>query len=100
MISVFYRHNVRALSSFVVLGVTSQRALFDRLPPYLALQFVRFFWKAGVDKKPGNKSKITRPVEFPHEVTFFSVTSIDLRLIDDRSLICTIDAQRRCARAA
>eukprot|EP01116_Phalansterium_solitarium_P000926 TRINITY_DN10763_c0_g1_i1.p1 TRINITY_DN10763_c0_g1~~TRINITY_DN10763_c0_g1_i1.p1 ORF type:complete len:565 (+),score=195.75 TRINITY_DN10763_c0_g1_i1:134-1696(+) len=42
----------------------SKRSRLSRLPYYLAVQFVRFFWKA--DKKL--KAKIVRPVEFPLEL--------------------------------
>ena len=50
-----------------------------RLPRYLTIQFVRFFWKAGQDGKPGTKSKITRPVEFPLQLDMLDFCSDELK---------------------
>jgi ubiquitin carboxyl-terminal hydrolase 14 len=51
----------------------------NRLPVQLAVQFVRFFWKAGVDNKPGNKSKITRPVVFPLKLDLYDFCTDELK---------------------
>lgn len=50
-----------------------------RLPLVLTVQFVRFFWKAGVDNKPGNKSKIVRPIEFPFSLDVLNYCSDELK---------------------
>jgi len=46
----------------------------NRLPYYLTVQFVRFFWK----KKAG-KNKIVRPVDFPFTLDIYKYCSTDLQ---------------------
>jgi ubiquitin carboxyl-terminal hydrolase 14 len=49
-------------------------AKFARLPAYLTVQFVRFYWKRGTQKK----TKIVRPVEFPFTLDLFDMTTPEL----------------------
>ncbi|KAL3511707.1 hypothetical protein ACH5RR_024424 [Cinchona calisaya] len=47
----------------------------NELPRYLAIQFVRFFWKRGSNQK----AKILRKVNYPLELDVFDLCSDDLR---------------------
>jgi ubiquitin carboxyl-terminal hydrolase 14 len=85
-------------------AIYSKTMRLSRLPLVLTVQFVRFFWKAGVDNKPGNKSKIVRPIEFPFTLDVLNYCSDELkaslmparkrvRALEDEHLgIKTIDA--------
>lgn len=68
----------------------------DRLPLSLTVQFVRFFWKAGVDNKPGNKSKITKPVQFPLRLDVYDYCSDALKkqLAPVRAALRTAEDER------
>jgi ubiquitin carboxyl-terminal hydrolase 14 len=60
-------------------AVYQKTSRLARLPLILTVQFVRFFWKAGADKKPGNKSKIVKPVEFPFTLDVLDYCSDELK---------------------
>lgn len=60
-------------------AVYSKTMRLSRLPLVLTIQFVRFFWKAGADNKPGNKSKIVRPIEFPFSLDVLDYCSDELK---------------------
>jgi ubiquitin carboxyl-terminal hydrolase 14 len=60
-------------------AVYQKTSRLARLPLILTVQFVRFFWKAGADKKPGNKSKIVKPVEFPFTLDVLDFCSDELK---------------------
>lgn len=59
--------------------VYNKESKIARLPLCVAVQFVRFFWKAGAGNKPGVKSKITRPVEFPLTLDLHEYCTDDLK---------------------
>lgn len=52
-----------------------QTSEISRLPKYLPVHYVRFFWKTGVNKK----AKILRKVTFPHELDCVEYCTEDLR---------------------
>ena len=60
-------------------------AVFDkkqsilRLPKFLTVQMVRFYWKAGVGKKPGNRAKVVKPIQFPEFLDLFDLCHDDLK---------------------
>lgn len=82
--------------------LTGQSAVYQktsrlaRLPLILTVQFVRFFWKAGADKKPGNKSKIVKPVEFPFtlDVLDFCTDELKASLMPARKRVRAIEDAR------
>ena len=53
----------------------------SKLPPYLCVQFMRFFWKPtpNNDDHAGVKCKIMRPVSFPETLDVFDYCSKDLQ---------------------
>lgn len=46
----------------------------EKLPYYLNVQFMRFFWKASI----GSRAKIVRPVQFPMELDVLDICSQEL----------------------
>jgi len=64
-------------------SLLQQNALFQkegqitRLPYYLNIQFVRFFWKSNTDG--GNKAKILKPVEFPMVLDLYDLCEEKLK---------------------
>ncbi len=53
----------------------TKRSKISRLPKYLTVHFVRFFWKREVQKK----AKIMRKITFPHELDATEYCTDDLR---------------------
>jgi len=51
------------------------KSLISRLPKYLPVHFVRFFWKRDINKK----AKILRKVTFPHEFDVCDYCTLELR---------------------
>jgi ubiquitin carboxyl-terminal hydrolase 14 len=60
-------------------AVFEKEGQITRLPYYLNVQFVRFFWKTGTDG--GNKAKIVKPVEFPMVLDLYDLCADDLKVI-------------------
>lgn len=58
-------------------AVFQKEAEITRLPYYLNVQFVRFFWKSNSDG--GNKAKILKPVEFPMVLDLYDLCAEDLK---------------------
>ncbi|KAK1758351.1 hypothetical protein QBC47DRAFT_374377 [Echria macrotheca] len=58
-------------------AVYTKRSKISRLPKYLTVHFVRFFWKREVQKK----AKIMRKVTFPHELDATEYCTDELRKI-------------------
>lgn len=56
-------------------AVYTKRSKISRLPKYLTVHFVRFFWKREVQKK----AKIMRKVVFPHELDITEYCTDELR---------------------
>ncbi|KAK0753615.1 hypothetical protein B0T18DRAFT_385626 [Schizothecium vesticola] len=56
-------------------AVYTKRSKVSRLPKYLTVHFVRFFWKREVQKK----AKIMRKVVFPHELDITEYCTDELR---------------------
>ncbi|KAK0655200.1 hypothetical protein B0T16DRAFT_341373 [Cercophora newfieldiana] len=56
-------------------AVYTKRSKISKLPKYLTVHFVRFFWKREVQKK----AKIMRKVTFPHELDATEFCTDDLR---------------------
>jgi ubiquitin carboxyl-terminal hydrolase 14 len=54
-------------------AVFVKRQRIVRLPKYLTVQLVRFFWKPGVGNKPGNRAKIVKPIQFPDVLDLFDL---------------------------
>jgi ubiquitin carboxyl-terminal hydrolase 14 len=54
-------------------AVFVKRQRIARLPKYLTVQLVRFFWKPGVGNKPGNRAKIVKPIQFPDVLDLFDL---------------------------
>lgn len=52
----------------------STETKIEKLPYFLTMQFVRFFWKASI----GDRAKIVRPVQFPMELDVLSLCSAEL----------------------
>ena len=50
-----------------------------RLPKFVTVQMVRFYWKAGVGKKPGNRAKVVKPIKFPEHLDLFDLCHDDLK---------------------
>ena len=66
----------------VVLGreaVYEKKQRIARLPKYLAVQLVRFYWKAGVGDKAGNRAKVVKPVDFPEKLDTFELCAPELQ---------------------
>lgn len=55
--------------------VYTKKSRISRLPKYLTVHFVRFFWKREAQKK----AKIMRKVTFPHELDIVEFCTDDLR---------------------
>ena len=58
-----------------------KQQLISRLPPYLTIQFMRFFWKkdnVGTGAK-GGKAKILKSVLFPKIIDIYDLCSDDLK---------------------
>ena len=74
-----------------------------RLPKYLCLQFMRFFWKATPDSRDhpnGVKCKIMRTVNFPEVLDIFNFCANDLRArmkvhrdVEDEGILESKDAK-------
>ncbi|KAJ5825252.1 Peptidase C19 ubiquitin carboxyl-terminal hydrolase 2 [Penicillium riverlandense] len=56
-------------------AVYTKRSRISRLPKYLTVHFVRFFWKRETQKK----AKIMRKVTFPHELDIVEFCTEELR---------------------
>ncbi|KAF4119869.1 ubiquitin carboxyl-terminal hydrolase 14 [Geosmithia morbida] len=56
-------------------AVYTKKSKISRAPKYLAVHFVRFFWKRETQKK----AKIMRKVTFPHELDIVEFCSDDLK---------------------
>eukprot|EP00009_Paramoeba_aestuarina_P002485 CAMPEP_0201509476 /NCGR_PEP_ID=MMETSP0161_2-20130828/2515_1 /ASSEMBLY_ACC=CAM_ASM_000251 /TAXON_ID=180227 /ORGANISM="Neoparamoeba aestuarina, Strain SoJaBio B1-5/56/2" /LENGTH=465 /DNA_ID=CAMNT_0047904429 /DNA_START=113 /DNA_END=1510 /DNA_ORIENTATION=- len=50
-----------------------------RLPKFVTVQMVRFYWKPGVGKKPGNRAKVVKPIQFPEFLDLFDLCHDDLK---------------------
>jgi ubiquitin carboxyl-terminal hydrolase 14 len=50
-----------------------------RLPKFVTVQMVRFYWKAGVGKKPGNRAKVVKPIQFPEFLDLFDLCHDELK---------------------
>jgi len=83
-------------------AVYQKTSRLARLPLILTVQFVRFFWKAGADKKPGNKSKIVKPVEFPFTLDVLDYCSDELKatLAPARQTLRELDDAQHGVKAA
>jgi len=55
----------------------TKKALFDSLPYYVTVQFVRFWWKQNEDK--GHKTKISRPIDFPYTLDLYRFCTAELQ---------------------
>jgi len=55
----------------------TKKALFDSLPYYVTVQFVRFWWKQTEDK--GHKTKISRPIDFPYTLDLYRYCTAELQ---------------------
>jgi ubiquitin carboxyl-terminal hydrolase 14 len=56
---------------------------FSRLPPYLIVQMVRFFWKEASDlphSKP-TAAKICKSIDFSHKIDIFDFCSEELKKV-------------------
>lgn len=62
-------------------AIWTKTQTISHLPPYLCVQFMRFFWKAtpGNDDHDGIKCKIMRPVSFPDTLDVFDYCNADLK---------------------
>jgi ubiquitin carboxyl-terminal hydrolase 14 len=58
-------------------AVFQKEGQITRLPYYLNVQFVRFFWKS--NSEGGNKAKILKPVEFPMVLDLFDLCDEELK---------------------
>ncbi|PGH03815.1 hypothetical protein AJ80_08628 [Polytolypa hystricis UAMH7299] len=56
-------------------AIYTKRSLISRLPKYLTVHFVRFFWKRDTQKK----AKIMRKVSFPHELDVVEFCTEELK---------------------
>lgn len=56
-------------------AVYTKKSKISRLPKYLAVHFVRFFWK----REAGKKAKIMRKVTFPHELDVVEFCTDELK---------------------
>jgi ubiquitin carboxyl-terminal hydrolase 14 len=59
--------------------VLYNQSSISRLPHYLTVQFVRFFWKRREDGSAGVKTKILKKVAFPLQLDMFEFCSEDLQ---------------------
>jgi ubiquitin carboxyl-terminal hydrolase 14 len=59
-------------------AVFQKEGEITRLPYYLNVQFVRFFWKS--NSEGGNKAKILKPVEFPMVLDLYDLCAEDLKV--------------------
>jgi ubiquitin carboxyl-terminal hydrolase 14 len=50
-----------------------------RLPKFLVVQMNRFYWKAGVGNKPGNRAKIVKPIQYPEVLDVFDLCDDTLK---------------------
>lgn len=50
----------------------------NKLPNYLLVQLVRFYWRKGVDGREGTKSKILRNVAFPKVLDLYDFATPEL----------------------
>eukprot|EP00211_Chloroparvula_japonica_P002144 CAMPEP_0119121872 /NCGR_PEP_ID=MMETSP1310-20130426/2297_1 /TAXON_ID=464262 /ORGANISM="Genus nov. species nov., Strain RCC2339" /LENGTH=489 /DNA_ID=CAMNT_0007111453 /DNA_START=85 /DNA_END=1554 /DNA_ORIENTATION=+ len=60
-------------------AVWEKKQRIARLPEYLVVQLVRFYWKPGQDGKPGNRAKIVKPVEYPEDLDVYDLCAADLQ---------------------
>jgi len=61
-------------------AVYTKKSKLKRLPYYLNIQFVRFFWKAAI----GVKAKIVRPIEFPFQLDLYEYCCDELKATLDK----------------
>jgi len=55
----------------------NKKSLFDSLPYYATVQFVRFWWKQTDEK--GHKTKISRPIDFPFVLDLYKFCTPELQ---------------------
>jgi ubiquitin carboxyl-terminal hydrolase 14 len=74
------------------LAVYDEQQRIDRLPAYLTVHFVRFYWRRDI----GKKTKIMRKVKFPFEldVTPFLSDDLKAKVIPTRNKIHEISKER------
>lgn len=71
-----FTHEIEKFSPTIGRSVVhEEQRRISRLPGYLAIHFVRFFWRRDV----GQKTKILRKVQFPDELDVWSLLTDELR---------------------
>lgn len=64
-------------------AIWTKTTKIKRLPPYICVQFMRFYWKATPDSRDhvGVKCKIMKPVTFPNILDVYEFCSEDLQKV-------------------